>query len=164
MNGSGHSTASAWLLVRGTGERPLPERVGPESLRAHSSTRRPAVQRGDVAVCYASVWQVIFALVEVVSDPDYDPARAAQRPGAHLSHARDTSHPRVGGREGGSARARWGWRFEIRPLLVVPNLREAPPVEACGVFPRSLGRHSYIRLTREQLAAARDALQPWSSR
>jgi cyclopropane fatty-acyl-phospholipid synthase-like methyltransferase len=32
---------------------------------------------------------------------------------------------------------------------------EAPPVEAAGVFPRSLGRHSYVRLTEEQFRAAR---------
>ena len=119
-----------WLLVRGTGERPLPERVTPESLQRHSSTRRPAVQKGDLAVCYASRWQVVFALVEVASDPENDPERA-----------------------------RWRWSFAIRPLLLVGDLREAPPVEAAGVFPRSLGRHSYIRLTEEQLELAVDALQ-----
>jgi hypothetical protein len=119
-----------WLLVRGTGERPLPERVTPESLRRHSSTRRPAVQKGDLAVCYASGWQVVFALVEVTSDPENDPERT-----------------------------RWSWSFAIRPLLVVGDLREAPPVEAAGVFPRSLGRHSYVRLTQEQLDLAVDALR-----
>ena len=119
-----------WLLVRGTGERPLPERVTPESLRRHSSTRRPAVQKGDLAVCYASRWQVVFALVEVTGDPENDPERT-----------------------------RWRWSFAIRPLMFVADLREAPPVEAAGVFPRSLGRHSYVRLTEEQLDAAVDALQ-----
>jgi hypothetical protein len=43
--------------------------------------------------------------------------------------------------------------------MFVADLREAPPVEAAGVFPRSLGRHSYVRLTEEQLDAAVDALQ-----
>jgi len=38
------------------------------------------------------------------------------------------------------------------------RMTEAPPVEVAGVFPRSLGRHSYIRLTPEQFAAARDAI------
>jgi hypothetical protein len=118
-----------WLLVRGTGERPLPERVTPESLRRHSSTRRPSVQKGDLAVCYASRWQVVFALVEVTSDPENDPERE-----------------------------RWRWSFAIRPLLLVADLREAPPVEAAGVFPRSLGRHSYVRLTEAQLELAVDAL------
>jgi hypothetical protein len=119
-----------WLLVRGTRDHPLPERVTPESLRRHSSTRRPAVQKGDLAVCYASRWQVVFALVEVTADPENDPERA-----------------------------RWRWSFAIRPLMFVADLREAPPVEAAGVFPRSLGRHSYVRLTEEQLDAAVDALQ-----
>jgi hypothetical protein len=118
-----------WLLVRGTGDRPLAERVLPGSLRSHSSTRRPSVQKGDLAVCYASVWQVVFALVEIAGDPENE-----------------------------LGRERWGWRFPIRPLLALDDLRAAPPVEAAGVFPRSLGRHSYVRLTQEQYEAARDAL------
>jgi hypothetical protein len=118
-----------WLLLRGTGERPLGARVDPRSLRAHSSTRRPSVQKGDLAICYASGWQTIFAVVEVTGDPENDPARG-----------------------------RWRWRFPIRPLAVLPDLRAAPPVEAAGVFPRSLGRHSYIRLTPEQFEAARAAI------
>jgi hypothetical protein len=118
-----------WLLVRGTGDRPLPERVDADRLQAHSSTRRPGVQRGDLALCYASVWQTIFAVVEVTGDPENDPARE-----------------------------RWRWRFPLRALLVAPRLDEAPPVEAAGVFPRSLGRHSYIRLTPGQFEAGRDAV------
>ena len=87
------------------------------------------MQKGDLAVCYASGWQNIFALVEVVGDPENDPGRE-----------------------------RWRWRFALRPLLTVPRLSDAPPVEAAGVAPRSLGRHSYIRLTTEQFEAAREAL------
>lgn len=118
-----------WLLVRGTGDHPLPERVSAERLRRHSSTRRPSVQKGDLAVCYASVWQVVFALVEVAGDPENEPGRE-----------------------------RWGWRFAIRPQLVLSDLREAPPVEAAGVFPRSLGRHSYVRVSPEQYEAAAAAI------
>jgi hypothetical protein len=118
-----------WLLVRGTGDRPLAARVDPGSLRAHSSTRRPTVQAGDLAVCYASGWQTIFAVVEVAGNPEND-----------------------------GARERWRWRFPIRPLVVLEDLRVAPPVEAAGVFPRSLGRHSYIRLRPEQFIAAREAI------
>ena len=118
-----------WLLVRGTGDRPLPERVDPEALRRHASTRRPSVQKGDLALCYASVWQSIFAVVEVTGDPENEPGRE-----------------------------RWRWRFPIRPLLAVRELDGAPPVEATGVFPRSLGRHSYIRLTPDQFTAGRDAI------
>jgi hypothetical protein len=124
-----HPALQHWLLVRGTGERRLGARIRPDSLRAHSSTRRPNVQRGDLAVCYASGWRTIFAVVEVVGDPENDPRRD-----------------------------RWRWRFAIHPLLVVSDLRGAPPVEAAGVFPRSLGRHSYVRLTPEQFDAARSAI------
>ena len=118
-----------WLLVRGRAGRLLPDEVDPSALRAHSSTRRPSVQRGDLAVCYASGWQNIFAVVEVVGDPENDPGRD-----------------------------RWRWRFPLRVLAAVERIGEAPPVEAAGVFPRSLGRHSYIRLTPEQFEAARDAI------
>src|ERR1700751_436808 len=119
-----------WLLVRGTGEHPLPERVAPDALQRHRSTRRPAVQKGDLAVCYASVWQVVFALVEISGDPENDPHRE-----------------------------RWPWSFRLRPVLVLPDLREAPPVEAAGVSPRSPARHSYVRLTPAQYEAAREALE-----
>jgi hypothetical protein len=118
-----------WLFVRGAGDRRLPPRVDAGSLRAHSSTRRPNVQQGDLAVCYASGWKVIFAVVEVVGHPENDPGRS-----------------------------RWGWRMPMRPLVVVADLADAPPVQAAGVFPRSLGRHSYIRLTKEQFEAARSAI------
>ena len=86
------------------------------------------MQRGDLAVCYLAGAKRIFAVVEVVSDPENDPTRT-----------------------------RWSWRFALRPLLVVDPL-DGPPVEAAGVLPRSLGRHSYIRLTREQFEAARTAI------
>jgi hypothetical protein len=79
---------------------------------------------------YAAGWQVVFGLVDVVSDPQNDPERT-----------------------------RWAWRFAIRPVLALDDLREAPPVEAAGVLPRSLGRHSYIRLTDDQFERARDAIR-----
>ena len=118
-----------WLLVRGSAGRLLPDEIDTTSLRAHSSSRRPNVQKGDLAVCYASGWQNVFALVEVVGDPENDPHRD-----------------------------RWQWRFPLRPLLACRRISEAPPVEAAGVFPRSLGRHSYIRLTPQQFEAAREAI------
>jgi EVE domain len=119
-----------WLLVRGGANRPLPARVDARSLQAHSSTRRPSVQKGDLAVCYASGWQTIFAVVEVIGDPENDPGRE-----------------------------RWAWRIPIRPLIALADLHDAPPVEAAGVFPRSLGRHSYVRLTPEQFENAREAIE-----
>jgi hypothetical protein len=118
-----------WLLVRGTSDHLLPELVDPSSLRTHSSTRRPSLQKNELALCYASGWQNIFAVVEIVGDPENDPRRE-----------------------------RWRWRVPIRSLLFVEDLSRAPPVEAAGVFPRSLGRHSYIRLTEEQYRAGYEAL------
>ena len=119
-----------WLLVRGSAGRLLPERVDAATLRAHSSTKRPSVQKGDLAVCYASGWQNVFAVVEVTGDPENDPGRD-----------------------------RWRWRFPLRPLLAVRSLDDAPPVEAAGVFPQSLWRHSHIRLTPEQFDAARALIE-----
>jgi hypothetical protein len=112
--------------VRGRGDRPLDAVVRPETIRAHSSSKRPSVGRGDLGILYAAVWQAIFAVVEVVGDPANDPARE-----------------------------RWAWRFEISPLAVVRDLHHAPPIEAAGVFPQSVWRHSHIRLTDEQFATAR---------
>jgi hypothetical protein len=99
--------------------------VRKDEIRAHSSSKRPSVQEGDFAILYAAVWQAIFGVVEVVGDPENDPART-----------------------------RWSWRFPIRPLALVGDLHDAPPVEAAGVFPQSIWRHSHIRLSEEQFAEA----------
>jgi hypothetical protein len=88
------------------------------------------VEPGDLGVLYAAVWQAIFAVVEVVGEPEHDPARE-----------------------------RWAWRFAISPLVAVGDLHNAPPVEAAGVFPQSLWRHSHIRLSREQFASARELIE-----
>jgi hypothetical protein len=114
-----------WLLIRGRGERPLGARVDADNIAAHSSSKRPSVQRGDTAILYAAVWQAVFGVAEVVGDPENDPARE-----------------------------RWAWRFPIRPLVVVRDLHDAPPVEAAGIFPQSLWRHSHIRLSDEQFERA----------
>ena len=119
-----------WLLVRGRGERRLAPDVRPEELRAHSSTRRPTVEPGDLALLYAAGWRVVFAVVEIVGELEHDPART-----------------------------RWSWRFGISPVVALRDLREAPPVEAAGVLPRSLGRHSYVRLTPDQFEAARRSIE-----
>ena len=117
-----------WLLVRGRGDRPLPARGF--TLERHASTRRPTVQAGDLAVCYASVWQAVFAVVEIVSEPEEDPTRE-----------------------------RWRWSFRLRPLVALGDLGEAVPSEEVGVFPSSLWRHSYIRLRPEQFDRASDAVR-----
>ena len=119
-----------WLLVRGRGERPL-ERLHGDEVKAHSSSKRPSVQPGDLAVLYASVWQAVYGIAEVVGAPENDPSRT-----------------------------RWAWRFALRARTVLPDLDRAPAVEEIGVFPNSLWRHSYIRLTPEQFARAVALLEP----
>jgi hypothetical protein len=113
-----------WLLVRGRGERPL-ERLHGDSVTAHSSSKRPSVEEGDLAVLYASVWQAVYSIAEIAGSPENDPART-----------------------------RWSWRFPLRPRFVLDDLDRAPAVEEMGVFPSSLWRHSYIRLTPEQFERA----------
>lgn len=124
------SDSTHWLLVRGRGERPLDARVEPAAIQAHSSSKRPSVETGELAILYAAVWQAVFAVVEIAGPPAHDPERS-----------------------------RWSWRFPIRPLVAVRDLRDAPPVEAAGVFPQSIWRHSHIRLTDEQFATARQLIE-----
>jgi len=132
----GHRAAlTRWLLVRGRGERPLDAHVEPAAIQAHSSAKRPSVQPGELAILYAAVWQAIFGVVEIAGPPENDPTKT-----------------------------RWSWRFPIRPLFAVRDLHDAPPVEAAGIFPQSLWRHSHIRLTDEQFAAARELIEARSGR
>jgi hypothetical protein len=117
-----------WLLVRGRGDHPL-ERLHGDKVERHSSSKRPSVQAGDRAVLYASVWQAVYGLAEVSGRPEHDPSRT-----------------------------RWAWRFPLRPLAVIDDLDRAPAAEEVGVFPSSVWRHSYIRLTEEQYERARAAI------
>jgi hypothetical protein len=117
-----------WLLVRGRGDRPL-QRFHADAVAAHGASRRPSVQPGELAVLYASVWQAVYGLAEVTGPPEHD-----------------------------TAKKRWAWRFPLRPLLVLDDLDLAPAAEEVGVFPSSLWRHSYIRLSEEQYARARAAI------
>jgi hypothetical protein len=88
------------------------------------------VARGELAICYASVWQAVFAVVEVMSDPEEDPVRD-----------------------------RWRWSFAIRPLLALDDLDRSIPAEEVGILPSSLWRHSYIRLSEDEFTAARAAIE-----
>ncbi len=119
-----------WLLVRGRGEKPLDRHVEAARIRTQGSSKRPSVQAGDRAILYASVWQAIFAVGEIVGEPEHDPSRS-----------------------------RWAWSYPIRPVTVVTDLNRAPPVEAAGIFPQSLWRHSHIRLTEEQFESARKLIE-----
>jgi hypothetical protein len=124
--GGDRAALTRWLLVRGRGDRPLAREVDPKQIGAHASSRRPSLEPGELAILYASVWQAIFGVVEVAGVPAHDPEKT-----------------------------RWAWRFPIRPLVVVPDLDVAPAVEEAGIFPSSIWRHSYIRLSEEQFDTAR---------
>jgi hypothetical protein len=128
----GHRTGALTrgLLVRGRGERPLDRHLDRAAIAAHGSSKRPSLEPGEQAILYASVWQSIFGVVEVAGEPEHDPAKS-----------------------------RCAWRFPIRPLMVIDDLDRAPAVEEAGIFPQSLWRHSYIRLTDEQFERARALIE-----
>ena len=88
------------------------------------------MQRGELAILYAAVWQAIYGVVEITGPPEHDPRRE-----------------------------RWSWRYPLRLLIVVDDLEAAPPVEAAGIWPQSLWRHSHIRLDDEQFTAARRLIE-----
>jgi hypothetical protein len=119
-----------WLLVRGRGEKPLDRHLDAARIRTQGSSKRPSVQEGDRAILYAAVWQAIFGVADIVGGPEND-----------------------------ASRNRWAWSYPIRPLAVVADLNDAPPVEAAGIFPQSLWRHSHIRLTEAQFESARKLIE-----
>lgn len=120
-----------WLKAVGHARGPLAEgwlHERPELLRRTGFPRRPRMAEGDRLILYASVWRRIFAAVEVVGPPE----------------PRD--HPR------------WPWLVPIEPLLVVPVLDAAPPVEAMGVAARSMSQQSHIRIEAAAYARAVEVL------
>jgi hypothetical protein len=117
-----------WLKAIGHAKGPLPDawlEASTASLRRTGFPRRPRMEPGDRLIYYASVWRAVFAAVEVVSDP------AQTRPGT-----------------------RWPWTVDVEPLIAIPLLDRAPPVEAIGVPARSMSQQSHIRLSPEQYARA----------
>jgi hypothetical protein len=121
-----------WLKAIGHAKGPLADdwlAERPASLTRTGFPRRPRMAPGDRLVYYASVWRVVFAVVEVVSDPELT------RPGT-----------------------RWPWTVDVEPLLAIPRLDRAPPVEAIGVPARSMSQQSHIRLSPEHFTRAVDAI------
>jgi hypothetical protein len=123
-----------WLKALGHARWRLPDDWladgGEQRLRRTGFPRRPRIEPGDRLVYYASGWRSIFAVVEAVAEPDAD-------------------HP---------VSERWPWTVAVEPLLAIPQLHAAPPVEAAGVLPRSMSQQSHIRLTPEQYARAVEAI------
>jgi hypothetical protein len=97
-------------------------------LREGGFPRRPRVREDDRLVLYASVWRRVFGVVVAIGEVYW------------------VEHPR------------WPWRIAVEPLLVVPDLELAPPIEAIGVAPRSMSQHSHIRLDRLHYTRALEAL------
>jgi hypothetical protein len=126
--------STLWLKAIGHARGPLPEswltdERAPQRLQHTSFPRRPRMADGDRLVLYASVWKRVFGIVEVTGEPV---------------------------RNGTSER--WPWSVPIEPLLVVPHLTNAPPVDAIGVAPRSMSQQSHIRLTPRQYELAVEAI------
>jgi hypothetical protein len=120
-----------WLKAVGHARGPLSERwldERPELLRRTGFPRRPRIVPGDRLVYYAAVWRRVFAVVEALAEPER------------------REHPR------------WPWTIAVEPLLVVPVLDAAPPVEAIGVAARSMSQQSHIRLLPEHYERAVVAL------
>ena len=123
-----------WLKTLGRAGWSLPdaglEDGGPDRVRRTAFPRRPRIEPGDRLVYYAAGWKAVIAVVEVVAPPtDEDPLWP-----------------------------RWPWSVEVEPLLAVPLVSNAPPVEAVGIPPRSMSQQSHIRLSPEQYARAVEAI------
>jgi hypothetical protein len=126
-----------WLKAVGHARGPLSEHwfgERPDLLQHTGFPRRPRIAPGDRLVLYASVWRRVFAVVQAVGSPE------------------PREHPR------------WPWTIETEPLLVVPTLDAAPPVEAIGVAARSMSQQSHIRLRAEHYDLAVEALASVAAR
>ena len=124
-------TRGHWLKSIGHAGGPLAETWfddRPELLRRTGFPRRPRIVPGDRLVYYAPVWRRVFAVVEALEEPE------------------PREHPR------------WPWTIAVEPLLVVPLLDAAPPVEAIGVAARSMSQQSHIRIGPEHYTRAVEAL------
>ena len=123
-----------WLKLNGTGDHPYlagdwAARRAPwirEHGEASMFPRVPRIQAGDRLIDYAVGSHRefgegrIFAVAEVASDPE---------PSQH---------------------ERWPVQVRTRMLIAGPALGFCPTIADIAVSRRSLGRHSHIRLTREQ--------------
>ncbi len=123
-----------WLKAVGHARGPLPEAwlIDERTLMRLTRTgfpRRPRMAPGDRLVLYASVWKRVFGIVEVTSEPAQD-----------------------------NGSARWPWAVTIEPLVVVPHLENAPPIEAMGVPARSMSQQSHIHITERQYTLAVEAI------
>ncbi len=137
-----------WLKVAGTAARPFVDdrwRARYGAWRAEHGNgslfpRQPAIRRGDRLIVYAAGSAAafgegrLFAVEDVVSE--------APEPSGH---------------------ERWPWRLETRELAAVALLSHAATLREIGVSPRSLGRHSHIRLEEEQGRRAEQLIRRYAA-
>ncbi len=127
-------TRTHWLKALGHAGWSLPDAWlddgGVARVQRTGFPRRPRIEPGDRLVYYASGWKCVFALVEATAPPT-------------------DAHP---------ISERWPWTIAVEPLIVVPLLSNAPPVEAIGVAPRSMSQQSHIRIEPRHLTLALEAL------
>ena len=128
-----HPSVQHWLKTIGHARWSLPDDWlgtdgGLERVRTTGFPRRPRIVVGDRLVYYAAGWRAVFAIVEATSEPH------------------TVEHPR------------WPWRIVVEPLLLVPLLSNAPPVEAIGVAARSMSQQSHIRLGPDHYRRAIEAI------
>lgn len=130
----------AWLKSVGSTEDPLHDDwLNGRSylLRSVWFPQHPrSVKAGDLLVYYAAGHLRMPAVVEVESD--------------EVHEARD--HPRHS--------ERWPWRMDVKPLVVVPRVSDAPELSAMQIDPLRVRRRSHILLRPDELAGLRTALVP----
>jgi hypothetical protein len=100
-------------------------------LRRTGFPRRPRMAPGDRLIYYASVWRAVFAAVEVLEQPSLTGVPGTDR---------------------------WPWSVVVEPLLAIPVLDRAPPIEAIGVAARSMSQQSHIRLSPEHYSRALEVM------
>ena len=96
---------------------------------------KPRIRPGDRLVMYASGTPTrlgagrFFAVREAIADPE---------PSSH---------------------ERWAWKVKVRDVKVGPNLPQCPTIDQIGVRPKSLRRHTHIKLDSDAGKLAESLLE-----
>jgi hypothetical protein len=130
-----------WLRVAGTNENPVENDWEAQAQRWRQQygevsmfAQRPRINPGDRLVMYAAGSPKLFgagrinAVVEVTGEP------------------RQSKH------------ARWPWQVPQKMVVAGPLLESCPTLSDIDVDPKSVRRHSHIRLTQEQGMRAEELL------
>jgi hypothetical protein len=131
-----------WMAVTGTLDDPLPD--GWRGRKAqweadqgpvHMFTRRPRIRAGDRLVVYATGTPGrlgagrFYAVQDVISDPE------------PIEHDR------------------WSWKVTVSDVITGPDLPDCPTIDEIGVSPKSLRRHTHIKLEEEAGTLAETLLE-----